>query len=285
MAFRGLTGLYAIADAGTLGREGVELRVFAEELRAAGVRVVQWRCKGSRSEVLEGAAVLRGVFAGTGCLLIMNDSAELAVAAAFDGVHVGQGDGDVEEARRVVGVSGVVGVSTHTEAQVRAAEVSSADYVAVGPVFRTGTKPDAEAVVGLAGVRRRAGFDGEAAGCDRGDRTGERGRGAEGGGRCCGGDWCTVSAGDERRGRGAGDGAGCRRLEGGVARCEVISGWWYLLSVLVDSCFPWTEVEGGGAGGVAGIPVVAELEVFGLDAPRQGVVDWLAGEVEDYQIA
>lgn len=153
MAFRGLTGLYAIADAGTLGREGVELRVFAEELRAAGVRVVQWRCKGSRSEVLEGAAVLRGVFAGTGCLLIMNDSAELAVAAAFDGVHVGQGDGDVEEARRVVGVSGVVGVSTHTEAQVRAAEVSSADYVAVGPVFRTGTKPDAEAVVGLAGVR------------------------------------------------------------------------------------------------------------------------------------
>lgn len=157
---RGLTGLYAIADAATLRRHGVGLREFVEELRAGGVgtagtSVVQWRCKGgSRMEVLEGAAVLREVFAGTGCRLLMNDSAELAVAAGFDGVHVGQGDGGVEEARRIVGADGIVGVSTHTEAEVRAADASSADYVAVGPVFRTGTKVDAAAVVGLEGVRR-----------------------------------------------------------------------------------------------------------------------------------
>lgn len=158
---RGLTGLYAIADAATLGRQGMELQEFAEELRSTGLRVVQWRCKGSRVEVLDGAAVLREVFAGTGCRLLMNDSAELAVAAGFDGVHVGQGDGGVEEARRIVGADGIVGVSTHTEAEVRAADASSADYVAVGPVFRTGTKVDAAAVVGLEGVRRARALTGK----------------------------------------------------------------------------------------------------------------------------
>ena len=58
-----------------------------------------------------------------------------------------------------------------------------------------------------------------------------------------------------------------------------------MLSILIDSFLPRTEVEGGSAGGVAGISVVAELEIFGLNPLRQGVVDWLAGEIEDYQIA
>src|ERR1019366_1274229 len=59
-----------------------------------------------------------------------------------------------EDARRVVGAERMVGVSTHTESQVRAAELSCADYVAIGPAFATGTKPDAEQVVGLEGIRR-----------------------------------------------------------------------------------------------------------------------------------
>ena len=59
-----------------------------------------------------------------------------------------------EDARRVVGAERWVGVSTHTEEQVRAADLSCADYVAIGPVFATGTKVDAEPVVGLEGVRR-----------------------------------------------------------------------------------------------------------------------------------
>ncbi len=180
-----LPKLYAIADAGTLRARGVELRGFAEELRAAGVGLVQWRCKdGSPQEVLAGAAVLKEVFAGSGCRLMMNDRVDLAVLAGFDGVHVGQGDLGVEEARRVLeqrreregreggakdgkegehrghggGTEGAqrgwVGVSTHTEAQVREAEGTEVDYVAVGPVFATGTKADAEPMVGLAGVRR-----------------------------------------------------------------------------------------------------------------------------------
>jgi thiamine-phosphate pyrophosphorylase len=76
------------------------------------------------------------------------------VLAEFDGVHVGQGDLSPEDARRVVGADRIVGVSTHTEAQVQAAERTGADYIAIGPAFATGTKPDAEQVVGLEGIRR-----------------------------------------------------------------------------------------------------------------------------------
>jgi thiamine-phosphate pyrophosphorylase len=164
--------LYAIADAGVLAARGVALEDFARELRAAGVELVQYRDKvGLPQEVLRAAAVLRAVFAQSdkphdsgdeavaiighpSPVLILNDRADLAVLAGFDGVHVGQGDLEPEDARRVVGAERMVGVSTHTESQVRAAELSCADYVAIGPAFATGTKPDAEQVVGLEGIRR-----------------------------------------------------------------------------------------------------------------------------------
>ena len=68
-------------------------------------------------------------------------------------MHVGQGDLAPGDAKRVLGADGWVGVSTHTEAQVRAADAGAADYVAIGPVFATGTKADAATVVGLDGVR------------------------------------------------------------------------------------------------------------------------------------
>ena len=84
----------------------------------------------------------------------MNDRADLAVLARFDGGHVGQGDLLPEDAHRVVGAERWVGVSTHTDEQVRAAESTGADYIAIGPAFATGTKADAEQVVGLEGLRR-----------------------------------------------------------------------------------------------------------------------------------
>ena len=176
--------LYVIVDAEVLKKRGVRLRKFAVGLRAAGVSLVQYRDKsGSPQEVLAGAAVLREVFGETGCVLIMNDRADLAVLAGFDGVHVGQGDLSPEDAKAVLGGSipihrmeqerdewgteirgGMVGVSTHTDEQVVAADPMSqnrdmghpgaVDYIAIGPVFSTGTKVDAEAVVGLEGVRR-----------------------------------------------------------------------------------------------------------------------------------
>lgn len=150
-----LPRLYAIADAEVLRACGWELRAFAEGLLQGGVTLVQYRNKkGSPQEVLREAAILREIFAGTGAKLVMNDRADLAVLEGFEGVHVGQDDLSPEDARRVVGPERLVGVSTHTEEQVRAAQLSCADYVAVGPVFATGTKVDAAAVVGLDGVRR-----------------------------------------------------------------------------------------------------------------------------------
>jgi thiamine-phosphate pyrophosphorylase len=166
-----LPRLYAIADAEVLAKRGVALAELAGELRVAGVGIVQYRDKvGSPQEVLRGAAVLRETMCcregatprqamvppdmGHPVRLIMNDRADFAALAGFDGVHVGQGDLLPEDARRVVGSGGIVGVSTHTDEQVRAAELSCADYVAIGPVFPTGSKADAEAIIGLDGVRR-----------------------------------------------------------------------------------------------------------------------------------
>src|ERR1035438_694864 len=128
--------LYAIADAGVLPIWGTSLEEFARGLRAAEVGLVQYRDKtGSPEEVLRAAAVLRDVFAGTACRLILNDRADLALLAGLDGVHVGHGDLLPEDARRVAGAERIVGVSTHTEAQIRAADASCADYLAIGPVF------------------------------------------------------------------------------------------------------------------------------------------------------
>jgi thiamine-phosphate pyrophosphorylase len=151
----GLPRLYPILDAGLLAARGVEVRWAAEQMRVAGVGLLQYRDKaGSPQVVLRNAAVIREAFGGADSRLILNDRADLVMLAGWGGVHVGQEDLSPEDARRVVGAERWVGVSTHTEEQVRLADVSCADYVAVGPVFATGTKLNAEPVIGLDGVRR-----------------------------------------------------------------------------------------------------------------------------------
>jgi thiamine-phosphate pyrophosphorylase len=150
-----LPKLYPILDAGLLTARQYDLRLAAEQMRAAGVELLQYRDKtGSPQTVLQNAAIIRDAFTGTHCRLILNDRADLAVLADWDGVHVGQGDLLPEDARRVVGTNRWVGISTHNDEQVRLADAGCADYVAVGPVFATGTKIDAEPVIGLDGVRR-----------------------------------------------------------------------------------------------------------------------------------
>jgi len=127
---------------------------FAREMAQAGVGVLQYRDKvGSPNEVLRAAKEIAAEFAGRECLLIMNDRSDLALLAGW-GVHVGHEDLSPEDARKVLGVGRVIGVSTHTEAQVMEADAGAADYVAVGPVFATSSKGNAEPVVGLEGVRR-----------------------------------------------------------------------------------------------------------------------------------
>jgi thiamine-phosphate pyrophosphorylase len=128
-----------------------------EFLRAAltgGVDIVQLRCKqASDDQVLEAAARFVRVCADHGALLIVNDRPELAVAAGADGVHVGQDDVPVAQAREIVGPDRLVGLSTHTTAQIDAAE--GVDYIGVGPVHSTPTKPGRQAV-GLELVRYAA---------------------------------------------------------------------------------------------------------------------------------
>lgn len=92
--------------------------------------------------------------AGAGVMLIMNDRADLAVAAGFGGVHVGQEDLSVAGARLVCPPPMFVGISTHNAEQVKAADALAVDYIAIGPVFATASKEDPEPEVGLAGVRR-----------------------------------------------------------------------------------------------------------------------------------
>jgi thiamine-phosphate pyrophosphorylase len=86
--------------------------------------------------------------------LIMNDRGDLCLAADFDGVHVGQEDLSPESVRAIIGPDRWLGVSTHTPDQLREADLTSADYLAIGPVFATSSKDKPDPVVGLEGVRR-----------------------------------------------------------------------------------------------------------------------------------
>ena len=150
-----LPRLYSIADRASLEAAGISVRQFAREMAQAGVGVLQYRDKlGSDEEVLTAAREIAEEFVGRECLLIMNDRPELALELGW-GVHVGHTDASPDVVRRMMGKCPcIIGVSTHDEAQMMAANASSADYVAVGPVFATASKADAEAVVGLEGVRR-----------------------------------------------------------------------------------------------------------------------------------
>jgi thiamine-phosphate pyrophosphorylase len=127
---------------------------FLRAALAAGVDVLQLRDKeAGDDDVLAAASTFRRVADELGALFVVNDRPDLAVAAGADGVHVGQDDLPVAEARAVVGPDRIVGLSTHSAEQIEAAR--GADYVAVGPVHATPTKPGRPAV-GLELVRYAA---------------------------------------------------------------------------------------------------------------------------------
>ncbi len=152
MARLDLPRFYPILDAGLLLSAGLSIEGFARELRAAGVRFLQYRDKNASDEVLlQRAAILRRIF--TDCCLILNDRVPLVVSAGYDGVHVGQEDLSPAEARATLGSELMVGVSTHGEIQLVRAADSPVDYVAIGPVFATSSKLVPDPVVGLEGVR------------------------------------------------------------------------------------------------------------------------------------
>ncbi|MFL5828211.1 MAG: thiamine phosphate synthase [Thermoleophilaceae bacterium] len=118
-----------------------------ERALAGGVDVVQLRDKQLSDEALHDAALeLRALCESAGALFIVNDRPEIALQAGADGVHVGQDDVPCPEARRTVGPELLVGLSTHTPVQVYEARSEPVDYIGVGPVYETATKPGLPAV-------------------------------------------------------------------------------------------------------------------------------------------
>jgi thiamine-phosphate pyrophosphorylase len=127
----------------------------AEKLAAAGVRLLQYRNKqASARELFESSRRLSSLLIPQGVTFVVNDRADVAAAAEASGVHVGQEDLRPEAARSVIGAGKLLGVSTHNLDQFKDAAATSADYIAVGPVFSTSTKANPDPVVGIEFIRR-----------------------------------------------------------------------------------------------------------------------------------
>lgn len=139
-------GLYMVMTNPVAGYEAC-----AQAAVNCGLRYVQLRMKNaSRAAILAEARKVRAVTAGTQTLFIMNDDVELAWAADADGIHLGQGDMPLDEARKLWNAPGkIFGLSTHSEEQAEAALALKPDYIGVGPVFPTPTKAIADPALGI----------------------------------------------------------------------------------------------------------------------------------------
>jgi len=147
-----LPRLYVILDAALItSPEGA----CALSLAEAGVRLLQYRDKRAQArQYLDSSRQLVELLRPCGVSLIVNDRPDVAFLAGAKGVHVGQEDLDVEQARRMAGPDKLVGISTHNLEQFERAMASSADYIAVGPVYTTSTKANPDPAVGVDFLRR-----------------------------------------------------------------------------------------------------------------------------------
>src|SRR5271165_7981 len=151
-----LPKLYAILDVACFApplRTTSAIIDYARDLAAGGVTLLQYRNKvGSTREMLCHAREIRSAL-GDSVTLIMNDRADICLAADYDGVHVGQDDLSPQGARTLIGDDLVLGVSTHNLDELKEADAGPADYIAFGPVFATASKQNHDPVVGIEGVR------------------------------------------------------------------------------------------------------------------------------------
>jgi len=149
--------LYLVCEAGA---DPAALERLLEAALAGGVDLIQLRDKDAGDErLLAAAPVFRAAADRHGALYLINDRPDLVAACAADGVHVGQDDAPVAEARRLAGPDALVGLSTHSPEQLRAAGDAAGDarpdYISVGPVWETPTKPGRPAA-GIGYVERAA---------------------------------------------------------------------------------------------------------------------------------
>jgi len=147
-----LPRLYVILDAGMLTEPAGET---AKKLMKAGVKLLQYRAKNAAArELWEESRAIAEIAWGAQCTFFVNDRPDVAYLAGADGVHVGQEDLEVADAREIMGPGRWVGVSTHNLEQFREAAATSADYIAVGPIFQTSSKANPDPVVGTELLRR-----------------------------------------------------------------------------------------------------------------------------------
>jgi thiamine-phosphate pyrophosphorylase len=152
MSFTFPSPLYTIAD--TLGRAELSFATLAEQLCAGGAKLMQLRVKDLPTrDVLMIAREVRAICSRYGCLFIMNDRTDIALAVDADGVHVGQEDLPLAAARTVLGSNKIIGVSTHDPEQAVEAERGGADYIGFGPLFGTMTKATGYTARGLDQLR------------------------------------------------------------------------------------------------------------------------------------
>ena len=149
--------LYAILDIDLTRARGLEPLAVCEAWLDAGVRLIQIRAKTIGSgEFLDLADACAQRTRAAGATFVVNDRADIAAMAHADGVHVGQDDLPARAARTLVGPDAIVGLSTHSDAQLDAGCAEPVSYLAIGPVYSTSTKRSTNATVGLEGVTRAA---------------------------------------------------------------------------------------------------------------------------------
>jgi hydroxymethylpyrimidine kinase/phosphomethylpyrimidine kinase/thiamine-phosphate diphosphorylase len=145
--------VYLVLDPGLCAQTGlVETAVAAA---GAGATMVQLRDKTApASELIAAGHALKRALAGTGALLVVNDSVEAAIAIGADGLHVGQDDMSAAAARALIGPDMILGLTAETEELVSALDPNVVDYAGLGPVFATPSKPGHKRPIGMAGLAR-----------------------------------------------------------------------------------------------------------------------------------
>ena len=147
--------LYALVDPDTSG--GREFDELAELVVGGGATLVQLRDKhGDTGVLVERARALKTALAPFGVPLLINDRVDVALACGAEGVHVGQTDMAVADARRLLGRNALIGLSIKTEEQAQGAPLDLLDYVGIGGVFSTTSKATAAAPIGIGGLARVA---------------------------------------------------------------------------------------------------------------------------------
>lgn len=144
-----LPPFYPILDTGLLAGRGLSATAASEAVLEAGARILQFRHKDFFSRgVFDEAERIAVLCRAAGATFIMNDRADFA-AILGAGLHLGQDDLAPSDARKILPAGCIVGFSTHNREQLRAGDAEPADYLAIGPIFATGTKQNPDPVVGL----------------------------------------------------------------------------------------------------------------------------------------